>query len=355
MGADQATLAFDVALAFWLALLTAAATVERGQRSYGFALMGYTVPIVVLGNVQQPDHVFPVAVDRCSTLLLGVACAHASSVLVAPGVRKVSEGLSDRLDAAATACAGWLRAVRNGEPAGTPPVPAVLALDPAIIDAFTEQPSLQTGGRAVTDVPTRLLRLLAVGLLQVRLGMRDDSEAAALLGSSFADGDAQLRRVRAAAKLLRAGRRAGNRHAPVSPLSIDRDGRQALDNAIRTGVAVSLANGFWYLSGWPSGAAAVTWAALVSVLFAARANAAVAARNFMVGAVLAGAVGLVVHYAVLTTTGSFLLLAAAILPVCMLAALARSDKRAAFGGATRWWCWTSSARTTSWITSSTPR
>src|ERR1700761_1993456 len=59
----QSTLAFDVAIALWLALLTAAASVERGQRSYGFALMGYTVPIVTLGNVEQPGLVFHVAVD----------------------------------------------------------------------------------------------------------------------------------------------------------------------------------------------------------------------------------------------------------------------------------------------------
>jgi hypothetical protein len=59
----QATLAFDVAFALWLALLTAPATMERGQRSYGFALMGFTVPIVALGTVQQPDQVFSVLVQ----------------------------------------------------------------------------------------------------------------------------------------------------------------------------------------------------------------------------------------------------------------------------------------------------
>jgi hypothetical protein len=48
----QSTLAFDAAIALWLALLTAAASVERGQRSYGFALMGYTVPIVTLGEIE---------------------------------------------------------------------------------------------------------------------------------------------------------------------------------------------------------------------------------------------------------------------------------------------------------------
>jgi uncharacterized membrane protein YccC len=40
----------------------------------------------------------------------------------------------------------------------------------------------------------------------------------------------------------------------------------------------------------------------------------------------------VVHYSILTTTGGFPLLAAALLPVCMLGALGRSDARAVSGG-----------------------
>jgi uncharacterized membrane protein YccC len=328
----QSTLAFDVALALWLAVLTAAASVERGQRSYGFALMGYTVPIVTLGTVDQPGLVFHVAVERCSALLLGIACAHASAVLVAPGVREVSLGLGARVDAAATACGEWLQAVQHGGSVPEPPVSRVLAMDPAIADAFTEQPSLQTGRRAVNDAPIRLLEVLAIGLLQRRLGLKDVSEASALLGNHFAGADRKLRRVRSASRLLRAGRRAGNRHTPIRPLSIDRDGHLALNSAVRTAVAITLANGFWYLSGWPSGAAAVTWTALASVLLAARPNPTIATRNFLIGAAFAAVVGLVVHFGILTASGNFPLLAAVLLPVCMLGALGRSDARALSGG-----------------------
>jgi uncharacterized membrane protein YccC len=97
-------------------------------------------------------------------------------------------------------------------------------------------------------------------------------------------------------------------------------------------VAVSLANGFWYVSDWPSGAAAVTWTALASMLLAARPNPIISSRDFLVGATLAAVVGVVVHYSILTTTGGFPLLAAALLPVCMLGALGRSDARAVSGG-----------------------
>jgi uncharacterized membrane protein YccC len=327
----QSTLAFDAAVALWLALLTVPASMERGQRSYGFALMGYTVPIVTLANVDQPSLVFQVAVDRCSTLLLGIACAHASSVLVAAGVREVSSSLADRLDATATACGEWLRAVQRGGNVPEPPVSQVLALDLAVADAFTEQPSLQTGRRAVNDAPIRLLHLIAIGLLERRLAPWDGSETSELLGSHFADWGRQLPRIRSASRLLREGRRVGNRRTPVRLLSIDRDGRQAFNNAIRTAVAVSLANGFWYASGWPSGSGAVTWTAVASILLAARPSPTVATRNFLAGAALAAVVGVVVHYSVLTTSGIFPLLAVVLLPVCMLAALGRSDARAVSG------------------------
>jgi uncharacterized membrane protein YccC len=68
------------------------------------------------------------------------------------------------------------------------------------------------------------------------------------------------------------------------------------------------------------------------MLLAARPNPTVATRNFLIGAALAAVVGVIVHYGILTTSGSFPLLAAVLLPVCMLAALGRSDARAVSGG-----------------------
>ena len=322
----QSTLFFDAALAAWLALVTVGTTVERGQRSYGFALMGFTVPIVTLADVQDPLAVFHVAIDRGSSLLLGIACAHVSFVLVASGVPVVSTRLADRIDAAASSTARWLR-----DDAGDPPLAEVLALRTEVEDAFTEQPSLQTGGFLVYEAPLRLLHLLAIGMLRRRLRDWHGADPSVLLGRAIAAEDNQHARVRVAARILGSGRRFGNRRAPVRTLAIDRDWRQAGKNALRTALAVSLVNGFWYVSEWPYGASAATWAALVSVLFAARADAADAARSFMLGAVVAAVVAVVVDYTVLITTGDVAVLAAVLLPVGIAGALGRIDKRAVIG------------------------
>ena len=128
------------------------------------------------------------------------------------------------------------------------------------------------------------------------------------------------------------GRQVSARRTRSPPLAIDRDWRLAGNNAVRTMTAVSLVNAFWYMSEWSSGGAAVTFANLVSVLLATRDSPARDALNFLKGAALANLIGTAAHYAVLTSTGDFLLLAAVVLPISMLAAAGRADKRAVSAG-----------------------
>lgn len=104
------------------------------------------------------------------------------------------------------------------------------------------------------------------------------------------------------------------------------------NNALRTVLAVSLVNAFWFASGWSSGGGAVTWVSLGCILLANRENSAKAASNFLLGAALAELLGTVLHYTVLTSTGDFRLLAAVALPLAMLAAIGRADSRVAVGG-----------------------
>ena len=329
----QDTLAFDIALALWLCLATVGASLVRGQSSYGFSLTGFTVPIITLSNVSAPMSVFSTAVDRCSALLLGIACAEASAAFVAPGVPAVQASLSDKMNAAVSACAAWLRSGRAGNGWGDPPIKAVLSLDGAIADAFVEQPSLQTGGRAAARVPGALLAVLATGLLEARLppGGRG-IPADRLLGWSVSGAEWRLRRAQAVGRVLRRGGRIGRRRAPSQSHAPDRDGRVALNNGLRTAAAVSLVNAFWYVSEWSSGGAAVTYAGLVSALLASRDNPPRAALDFLIGAALAYFVGIMAHYTILTTSGAFGLLAAVMLPVGMMAAMGRQDSRAVISG-----------------------
>jgi uncharacterized membrane protein YccC len=101
----QSTLGYDVALALWLGLMTYFASLEQGLGSYGFALMGFTVPILTLGNVEAPLNTFDTAVSRCSEPILGVGCAYVSSVLVAHGTQVIRRDSANAIEATAQDCA----------------------------------------------------------------------------------------------------------------------------------------------------------------------------------------------------------------------------------------------------------
>jgi uncharacterized membrane protein YccC len=131
----QSTFAYAVALALWLGIMTYFSSLERGLGSYGFALMGYTVPIVTLGNVETPLLTFDTAVNRCSALIVGIGCAYVSSVLVARGSTSIRGDISNAVEAAAHACADWVEASRDISVWRSPPIGTVFELDRRIADA----------------------------------------------------------------------------------------------------------------------------------------------------------------------------------------------------------------------------
>src|SRR6202035_4358619 len=80
----------------------------------------------------------------------------------------------------------------------------------------------------------------------------------------------------------------------------------ALVNAGRTFVTVLAVAGFWIVTAWPSGAEAITWAAIPTILFAPRADQAYAsARGFVAGAFIGAVAAAVVAFAVLPKLNTF--------------------------------------------------
>jgi len=315
----QSILGYDVALALWLGLMTYCASLEQGVGSYAFAPMGYTVPILTLGNVEAPLNTFDTAVSRCSELILGIACAYVSSVLVARGTQAVRRELANAIEKTAEACGAWDAACHETLVWQPPPVERVLKLDRQIADAMIEQPSLRMGARPICHVPQLLLLLVADRLRKIHLGIKDHDRT---LGFVL---------IPTVARTWGKQSMGGPRGRGAPALATDRDRAQAVHNAIRTVIAVSLVNAFWYVSHWSAGATAAMWTANLCVVLSSRPNPADAARHILAGGALAILVGLLLHYGVLTTTGSYGLLAAVLVPCCLLAAVALSDARAKVG------------------------
>jgi uncharacterized membrane protein YccC len=79
-----------------------------------------------------------------------------------------------------------------------------------------------------------------------------------------------------------------------------------LVSAGRTFVTILAVALFWIVTAWPSGAEAITWAAIPTILFAPRADQAYAsARGFVAGAFIAAVAAAVVAFAVLPNLDTF--------------------------------------------------
>lgn len=80
----QAGPLFILAMALWLAFCTYGATLARNYASYGFALAGFSAPLIGFGSVATPDQVWSMAVDRTTEVALGIVCVGLVHVLVLP-------------------------------------------------------------------------------------------------------------------------------------------------------------------------------------------------------------------------------------------------------------------------------
>jgi uncharacterized membrane protein YccC len=129
------------------------------------------------------------------------------------------------------------------------------------------------------------------------LRMLADKTAEALAGLSHA--------LNGLALLVADPARPVSRHSGVFRLRVP-DWLPAAVNAARTVVTIGAVALFWTVSAWPSGALAVTWAAISVILFAPRADQAYAtAMSFLVGSGLAALAAAIIAFAVLPGLESF--------------------------------------------------
>src|SRR5471030_2304618 len=66
---------FSAVVALWTGTLLFLAISDRTARSYVFMLAAYTMPLIALPSVMNPDGIFDLAVSRTEEILLGIVCA----------------------------------------------------------------------------------------------------------------------------------------------------------------------------------------------------------------------------------------------------------------------------------------
>ena len=76
---------FILALAVWVGLCTAVATLLRNFRAYAAVLAGYTVPLIGLSAIQAPEHAWDITIARVAVITIGIICAGVVTSIFLPG------------------------------------------------------------------------------------------------------------------------------------------------------------------------------------------------------------------------------------------------------------------------------
>ena len=356
--------AFLVGLALWGAGCALVATILRNFAAYSAALAGYTAAIVAadeLGATGGPNgQVFMLAVFRASEICVGIASA--GVVLAGTDLGGAPRRLAALLAALSAEITGQFTGLlaRAGPqlpetlPARRELIRRVIALDPVIDQAIGESsrlhyhsPVLQTAvnglfaalagwrtvaarlarlkddrGRREADAvlrnipqelrsapeqgeperwladPVRLRRFCEAAARSL-IALAAGTPSLRLLADQTAKGLAGISRALDGLALL-----VGDPARPIPPRGVLRlhvpDWLPSLVNAGRAFVTIGAVALFWIITEWPSGAFAITFAAIGVILLAPRADQAyAAAMSFMVGTALSAAFAAIIEFAVL--------------------------------------------------------
>jgi uncharacterized membrane protein YccC len=363
--------AFLVVLALWCAGCALVATLLRNFPSYAAALAGYTAAIIAsdeLGATGGPDvQAFMLAVYRASEICIGiVSVAIVLALTDFGGARRRLALLLAPLSAEiAGRFAGMLAASRPERPDTRPVrgelIRQVIALDPAIDEAIGESSELRyyspvlqravsglfgalAGWNAVAnhlmpppddrqaqyevaEVLRRIPRPLRAGpgyhepqWLADPVAMRRMCQQAlrSLLSLPVRTPSLQLL-IGQTAQVLAGLAVALNGLALLvagpeqPPPRHDRfrlyvaDWAPAVVSAGRTFIALGAVELFWILTGWPSGAQTITWAAIPVILYGAKAEHGYSgALSFFAGSGLATIFAAIVTFAMLPRVETFL-------------------------------------------------
>jgi uncharacterized membrane protein YccC len=347
--------AFLVGLVLWGAACALAATVFRNALGFGAALAGFTAAIIgsgQLGATGGPNgQAFTLAVTRCTEICVGIVCAgiilagtdfggaqRRLAVFFAVLAAEISQRFADTL-----ALAG--PDFQDTQPVRVELVRRIIALDPAIEEAFGESSLLRhhksvlmasvsglfaalagwrtvavclaqlpddqacrEAGAVLRKLPEELrsapvqggptrwitdpagLRLASEAAVQRLIALPAQTPSLRLLADQTSEVLAGIIRALNGLALL-----VDDRTRPVPPgrgirLGVP-DWLPPLVNAARAFATIGGFALFWIITAWPSGASAITYAAIGVILFAPRADQAYAgAMSYVVGTGVAATV-----------------------------------------------------------------
>ncbi|GGF29962.1 fusaric acid resistance protein [Aliidongia dinghuensis] len=375
----QSPFAFILALAIWLGICTYTSSLLRHFRAYAAVLAGYTISLVALPALDDPDQIFYLATGRIAVVTVGIVCTALVKSLLALQVGQLR--LQPALEGALSATADLAARALDLEP-GLPErrravAERLAALDPLIVAAANESAQTAQQAPAVRLFVSILVNLLtlATSVREALAALRFESPVAAAI-TPLRDMVRDLLRTQCGTaaflspttgEALAAARQAGQAltaeltAAPatvetldalalairledvvdqltlardllddiehdrtgrkVTPVSYHRDRQAAVINGLRAAIATLIAGSFWIATAWSSGtqmlAALLPVCALLGTTDAPEQASIAFTRGIALGAVCA----FVCEFYLLASVDGFPLLVVMVAPFLVTACL----------------------------------
>ncbi len=362
----DAPVLLSLAVALWTGTLLTVSLLDRTPRSYLFMLSAYSLPMIALPGLNQPQEVFNTAVARSEEIVLGIVCASVVSALVLPG--KVDKIFSARIHSWLEDARHWAAGLLSPAPADSAAVRPRLAADIQSLEHFIshlsyDAPSFRTvsQARALRGRMSMLLPVLSsLTTTRQALQKRSDGISDAMLADLgdisewMGEQDAQLSRRKAVliqrrlgmqtraggkplgwSELVRAhavarlqalvnlwldcrqlqwniahphdnlGWKPAYRHWPINGKARHVDYGMIAFSSLIAAAAIFLACLLWINIGWVDGAGAVIMVAIVSCFFASLDEPVPMMRTFLWGAVVSIAFTTILLFLVIPSAYTF--------------------------------------------------
>jgi uncharacterized membrane protein YccC len=330
------------AFAGWIGLCVYAAGLLDGNRAYAAVLSGYSVGLIAIQQIDTPDQVFQSGMERGAAIAVGIAAiALVNDLLAAPDNYP---RLASRLAVLHLRIGDYAKALLRDAAADLTTATGLLgeiaALRPEIASLVVESASGSIRSAAARSTAVALVaqvhavRVLSAVVastaptLRKRIATSLDRQDAAtpdLPTAPSAPARWALREVLRRDDEVRDGLAALRSGTPArlgwrTPLY--RSQRTAAAAGIRAALCVALASIFFVLAGWPSASSALLLVTIILGLGATSPNPQVFTINALIAAPIAAALAGTLEFLILDGVTEFPLLALALAPFMIGAAIA---------------------------------
>jgi uncharacterized membrane protein YccC len=314
------------ASAVWLGLCVFAARLFDGYRAYAAALSGYTVGIIAIQQIDNPQNVFEISMERGAAIVVGIASiAVVNALLLAPDRHP---RLAAQLEAIHRRVREFARAAFYGEGNSATflsLIREIVGLRPEIESVALESSSGSVRSAAARSAAVGLVAELQAASVFNSAPPNPDQETAAWKARELLRRDENVSRALSAL-------RSGEWPARLWRAPLYRSYRIAAESGLRAALWFAIASTLFVWAGWSAASVSLYLVAAVAALGATTPNPRGFTTIALIGAPIAAVLAGILEFIVLDGSDAFLVLAIALAPFIIGAALLTTSQTLLWSG-----------------------